>query len=338
MQTIIKLSIVFISTFIVSCGQKNEAPDVSKINATVQVERFEKDFFTMDTLDLDASLSRLQQTYGDFLNDYLFHILQSPPEKDSVLSTVKRFLKDYAAVYIASQKQIPSFNTYKKEIEYSLKLTRYYFPNYQLPESVITFVGPLEGYGNIITNRGLAVGLQLYLGADYPMYKEDFLREVYPQYISRRFEPPYISVNCIKNVVDDICPYQPSNQPLVEMMIEQGKRLYLLDRLMPDTPDSLKTGYTAQQLTAAYKNEGVIWSFFVQNDLLYVKDQLQIRDYINDAPNTAVFGPESPGNIGMFTGWQIVKKFMKEQKNVTLQAMLETPAQTIFQKAKYKPD
>lgn len=292
----------------------------------------------MDTTDVDASLNKLQTTYGDFLNDYLFHILQVQPEKDSIVSTVKRFLKDYAPVYTASQKQIPSFNPYKKDIEYALKLTHHYFPNYELPEAIITFVGPLEGYGNIITNHGLAVGLQLYLGADYPMYREDFLREIYPSYISRRFEPQYIAVNCIKNVVDDIYPYQPSNQPLVEMMIEQGKRTYLLDQLMPDAPDTLKTGYTAQQLDAAYKNEGVIWSFFVQNNLLYEKDQLAIRDYVNDAPNTAVFGPESPGNIGMFVGWQIVKKYMKNNKDVSLQTMLETPAQTIFQKAKYKPD
>ncbi len=32
-------------------------------------------------------------------------------------------------------------------------------------------------------------------------------------------------------------------------MIEKGKRLYVLDKILPNTADTLKTGYTAAQLT-----------------------------------------------------------------------------------------
>ena len=121
-------------------------------------------------------------------------------------------------------------------------------------------------------------------------------------------------------------------------MIEEGKRMYVLDNVLPETADSLKTGYTASQLKGCYDNEAAIWNFFIGNNLLYVNDPLQIRDYTNDAPRTETLGPDSPGNIGLFVGWQIVKKWMSEKGSaVDMQQLLQTDAKQIFQEAKYKP-
>jgi hypothetical protein len=80
----------------------------------------------------------------------------------------------------------------------------------------------VEGYANVLTNEGLAVGLQLYLGKDYSLYQSGFVREVYAEYQSRRFEPAYIPVNCIKNIMDEIYPAAYPDQPLVYQMIEAG--------------------------------------------------------------------------------------------------------------------
>jgi hypothetical protein len=48
-------------------------------------------------------------------------------------------------------------------------------------------------------------------------------------------------------------------------------------------------------------------------------------------------GEASPGNIGAFCGWQIIKKYMAENPDVTLLKLMETSAETVFQTAKYKP-
>jgi uncharacterized protein YjaZ len=99
----------------------------------------------------------------------------------------------------------------------------------------------------------------------------------------------------------------------------------------------LKTGYTKNQLEVCYKNEETIWSYFVQNDLLYVSDPSILKDYMNDAPKTEAFGAESPGFIGQFVGWQIVKKWMGKNEKVTLQQLMEANPKMIFDQAKYKP-
>jgi uncharacterized protein YjaZ len=121
-------------------------------------------------------------------------------------------------------------------------------------------------------------------------------------------------------------------------MIEAGKRLYLLDHLLPETADTLKTGYTAKQLEGCLENEKNIWSFFIQNNLLYIIDPEMVRDYMSDAPNTPTLGQASPGFIGQFVGWQIVKKWMsQQQESSNLKQMMNTPAKTIFEQSKYKP-
>jgi hypothetical protein len=320
-----------------SCTSKRAIPDVSGIKVSFSIHRFDKDLFALDTNHLAEGLTQLQQRYPSFLNDYLYNILALPPQQDSVTAKLKLFLRDYRPVYDSVQKHFARLQPLEKEMIQALRLTRYYFPGYKLPEGLTCFVGPIEGYGNVLTASGFAVGLQLYLGKDFPAYQLDYIREIYPEYQSRRFDPAYIPVNCIHNLVEDLYPYKSGSRPLIEQMVELGKRVYLVDLLLPETADHLKTGYTAEQLQGCYKHEALIWNFFVQNELLYSADPALIRDYVNDGPKTAVLGEGSPGYIGQFTGWQIVKKWLEKHKEVTPQQLMQMPAKQIFDEAKYKP-
>jgi hypothetical protein len=67
-----------------SCSDKKNIPDVSNIKVQIDVKRFDKDFFTLDTTNVEASLNKLQQQYPTFLNDYLYNILGIEPVPDSV--------------------------------------------------------------------------------------------------------------------------------------------------------------------------------------------------------------------------------------------------------------
>ena len=322
-----------------SCRSRN-VPDVSAIKVDLQLQRFDKDFFALDTNHIDQSLARLHQKYPLFFQDFLFNILALPSPPDSVETVkqeVKSFIRSYKPLEDSAGKTFANMTATEKEVRRGLQFVRYYFPDYKLPAKLITFIGPINSYGNILTTDALAVGLQLYMGKNFSLYQSQEGQELYPRYISQRFEKEYIPVNCVKTIVDDIFPDNNAGRPLVEQMIQAGKRLYVLDQLMPETSDTIKTGYTQTQLEGCYANEGTIWSFFVQNDLLYATDPSITKDYMNDAPQTQAFGKDSPGFIGQFTGWQIVKKWMSKNDKVSLEELLKTDPKTIFLQAKYKP-
>jgi len=332
-------SIALIAIAVSGCGGK-KIPDVSGVTVELQLQRFDQDFFTLDTNRIDESLQKLHAKYPGFLRDFIYNILALPPQPDStdaVQRSITSFLHSYQPLKDSSDKLFSNMGDIYSQVKRGLQLVKYYFPGYKLPDRLITFIGPMDSYGNILTPNALAVGLQLYMGSNYSLYQSTAGQELYPAYISRRFKKEYIQVNCMKTIVDDMFPDNSAGRPLIEQMVQAGKRLYMLDQFMPEAEDTLKTGYTQKQLEGCYKNEESIWSYLVQNDLLFVSDPSVVKDYMNDAPKTQAFGDESPGFIGQFVGWQIVKKWMGKNENVGLKELMETSPKTIFDQAKYKP-
>lgn len=343
-------SVLSIAVLVVSCRQDN-SPDVSGISVSLSIERFEDDFFGMDTANLSSSLDTLYSRYPVFFIDFSQHILGLPPVRDvrdsgmQAMNAIRRFIHDYRPIYDSVKKVLPDLSKPHEQIVDGLKHVKFYFPEYDLPAKLITFIGPMDayfegstgGYGDVITTEGLAVGLQLHLGAGFSMYHTEMGLALYPTYISRKFTPDYIPVNCMKNIVDDLFPRQNPDLSLIEQMIEKGKRLYLLDKLMPHADDTLKIGYTGPQLKGCYTNEGLIWNFFVKNGLVYNNDPSLIKNYIGDSPKTPEFGDDAPGNIGLFVGWQIVKKFAEQHPDISPTDLMNTDPKSLFEKSGYRP-
>src|SRR5207237_5518562 len=85
---------------------------------------------------------------------------------------------------------------------------------------------------------------------------------------------------------------------------------WLIDKLLPNAADTLKTGYTADQLQWCNDNEGLIWTYIIKNEDLYSNNPVTIQTYVGEGPFTQGFSQDqSPGNLGQWIGRQIVKKF-----------------------------
>lgn len=338
---------LFLATAILFSCKSKPGPDVSNIDVKLETVRFEKDFFSLDTNNLDNSLQQLFNRNRSFFPDYMQHILgiSSIDSGGQALKAVRQFLHDYKPVYDSVNKTFSDLRNEEAEIKEALKHVKYYFPKYQLPAKLITFIGPMDaffeastgGSGDVITQEGLAIGLQLHLGKNFSMYTSEMGLALFPAYLSRKFSREYIAVNATRNIVDDIFPDQSSDKTLIEQMVEKGKRIYLLDRLMPGTPDTIKTGYTSKELEGCRQNEAFIWNYFVKNGLVYNNDPSIIKNYIGDSPNTPEFGEGSPGYIGLFVGWQIVKKFMEKNEDMPLQKLMAVAPRALFEQSKYRP-
>jgi hypothetical protein len=335
-----RLSIVAVTicSFLFSCSS-NKFPDVSNIQVNLTTQRFEKDIFDTTTSNLFTYLKQINTNSPSFVEDYLTKILTVDPTwpADTAAAYVNGFIRAYRPVYDSAEKIFNNFTPYEKEIKKGLQFVKYYFPEYNLPKKLITYIGPADGYGDILSENALIIGLQHHLGKNNELYKTTLVQETYPEYISRRFEPGYIAINCMKNIVNDLYPEKQDDKPLVNQMIEKGKRLYLLSRFLPETDEYKLVGYTKDQLKDSYDHEAVIWDLFIKNSLLQVTDKNTIKNYVDESPKTQELGEGAPGNIGSFAGWQIVKKYMHKKPATTLQELMNVDTEIIFQAAKYKP-
>lgn len=331
--------IVILILILGACKNKKGVPDVSGIKVSIPIERFDQSFFSIDTNNIAAGLRKVQIQHPGFYSDFMQEILgvSASDSNQNTLLVTREFLRGYRPIYDSLQLVYKNTDKLQKELEEAFRFVKHYFPQYD-PGKAILFLGPFDAPGIATTRSGLAIGLQQYAGKDFSVYRSGPGQELFPLYISRRFAPEYISSNAMKAVIEDIYPDRSGGKPLLEQMIEKGKQWWLLDKLLPHTADSVKTGYTQQQLDWCNQNEALIWSYLAKNEDLNSLNPAIIQTYIGEGPFTQGFSQElSPGNLGQWIGWRIVRKFVDKNPDLSPDEIMRADPKKILDEAKYKP-
>ena len=331
--------------FIAAAGCQNgeRIPDVSNINVTLHTQRMDKDLAGLDTSHIGKGLTLLNKKYPDFLNFYLdtlmgFRIYSN--YNDSAIGIregLRVFLtnKDYRGVFDTVAKHYPDTKKIDDELTSGFKYMKYYFPQSTTP-NVVYLVTGLNNWGAFTFGSStVAIGLDMFLGANYPFYRSVGL----PDYLDTHLRPNYIPVAVFSTLYQDSHPFLMEDHNLLDMMIQKGKQQYYLHKVLPHTADTTLFGYTKAQLDWCNDNEGLIFNFFGVKNLFYEKEFEKIMRYINEGPNSTGMPSQSPGNIGTWLGWRIVSAYMKKHPDVTLAALgsnNEDP-QRFLEGSGYKP-
>lgn len=329
----------FTSILIVSCTS-NKRVDVSNISLNVRVERFDQELTRLTPQNLSQKAPLLKLKYGNFYNDFMSRILGVGSTADTAYYKDLRTVlenKDYLELRKSVEAKYPDVNIAQNQLTEAFKHVRYYYPKQKLPRLISFFSG--FSVQTPIGNDYMGIGLDMFLGSDSKFYPA--LRQSIPQYISNRFSPENITPRVIEGFArEELFPEKDQDKSLLSKMINNGKILYFMDRIMPDIADSLKIGYTQKQLEWCQNYESSIWAYILENELLYETDYMKIQKYLTEAPFTPGIGnnSESAPKLGVWVGWQIVRKYMDKNPETSLQQLMkETEAQKILNEAKYKP-
>ena len=326
------------SLIILLLACNNNTPDVSDIKIDLPVERYDKLIYFIDTNNVADGLKKVYTQQPGFTNAFITQVLQlhepySDTSKNLQLA-MRSFLTHTQQLKDSVWQKFDNNKEWSKGVEEGLRYVKYYFPQYKIPK-LIAFVGDLTGR-EILTQDGLAVGLDYYMGKDFSYYLIPEIQTQIPSYLSRRFSLEYLPANCMQAVVDDLYPETSFSKPLIEQMVEKGKRYFILDKFLPKANDTVKMQYTKAQLDWCYKNEKDIWKFFLEADLLYSTDP-STGNFVSEGPSTQGMPQQSPGNIGLFVGWRIVQKYLKKHPGITIQQLMKISSKEIFNESKYKP-
>lgn len=310
--------LIVILSVLGSC--KNETikkVDVSKIEVDFSIDRFEQKFYNTN----ENTLAALKSEYP-----YLF-----PIDNDSLwLGKINN--KDERALFQESQTVFKDFDTEANQIEDLFKHIKYYHPSFKAPK-MVTLITNVDYESNIIyADSLLFVSLDMYLGKDSEVYLD------FPLYISQNFDKSQLLVDMAESIGERYL-IPGKNRNFIDLMINEGKKMYLLDCYLPTVADVRKMGYTVDKYDWVLANESFIWKYFVENKLLYSTDSKLYTRFIANAPFSKFYidiDKESPGSVGVWLGWQIVRSYMKNN-NVTLQHLLQTNSEEIFKRSKYKP-
>lgn len=310
--------VVVLCLFFLSCDQKSKVEKaVEEIPVDVKVERFDKVFFETKPQDL----AKVKKQYPFFF----------PAGNDDNVWLNKMQDPIWREVYTEVEKKYSNFEPVREEFNALFQHVKYYFPETKIPK-VITVIGEMDYNAKAIYADSLViVALELYLGKNHKFYE-------FPNYLKENFEEKQIMPDVVSSFSFRKIPAS-ADRTLLSQMIFEGKQLYAKDLLLPNYTDAEKMGYTPEQIKWCEENEEYMWRHFIENEMLYSEDPKLNTRFIAPAPFSKFYleiDNDSPGRVGAWIGWQVVRSFMKNN-NVTLPELLKTNAKEIFEKSKYKP-
>jgi gliding motility-associated lipoprotein GldB len=310
--------IVLLSLFFLCCDQKSKVEKaVEEIPVDIQVKRFDKVFFESKPEDL-------QKVKEEF--PYFF-----PEGNDDNVWIDKMRDPIWREVYEEVQKKYSNIEPVRQDFTSLFQHLKYYFPEIKTPK-LVTVIGEMDYEAKAIyADTLVVVALELYLGKEHKFYQ-------FPNYLKENFEQKQIMPDIVSSFAYRNIPAY-SDKDLLSQMIFEGKQLYAKDLLLPEYTDAEKIGYTPEQIKWCEENEAYMWRYLIEKELLYSIDPKLTTRFVAPAPFSKFYleiDNESPGRVGSWIGWQMIRSYMKNN-NVTLAQMFKTDPKEIFEKAKYKP-
>lgn len=315
-----KLLVFSVFVLLFSCKKEDKIEEkVAEIPVHFKIERFDKLFYESKPNDLEQIKANYPFLFPEGNEDSVWTNKLKDPLLQDLYAEV---LKKYATT-----------DKLESDLEAFFQHVQYYFPQYKTPR-VIALLSEVDREAKAIyTDSIVFVSLDCYLGKEHPFYADftDYQRQTFEE---NQILPDLVSSFCYGKIA------RPLDRSLLSLMIYHGKELYMKDKLIPEYSDAAKIGYTEMQLQWCKENEYQMWSYFIENNLLYESNSKNEFRFINEAPFSKFYleiDTESPGRVGQWLGWQIVRSYM-ENNDVSVKQMLATDAKTIFEKSKYKPN
>ena len=318
------------------CGCNGKSFGMMDSTETIHINRFDSALFQWIDSDNNLVLSEIKNEYPIMLEmfgkalfieyyndtstffDYLINHYSEP--------TLKSLYKDAITLYSANS---PEMLQTEKELAYGFEQMKKNFPSMRIP-AVYMHVSGLQ-QNIIIADSLLSCSIDKYMGADYPLYESFFY-----DYQRKSMIPERIAKDCLNAWIKSDYPYKGKDNVLLDRMIYEGKIIYILTQTGKNYTFQNITSLTEDEYKWCFEYESVLWTAIIERKHLYTPDIATTSKYFHPAPS--IFISESaPGNLGIYIGYKIIERYMKQTKSTFEELMNNHDAQDILQKSKYKP-
>ncbi len=315
---------IYVLLFVVSlsifscCDDKAIHPDILNTEMDFTIERFEVAFAQSEKSDLPKLKATFPFLFSKYIPDSIWHIRMEDSMQKVIFKEVETEFNTVDAI--------------QKDLKLLLQHLKYYDSFFKTPQ-VVTIANNVDVKNKVVVNDSLVIiDLLNYLGQDHEFYQNK------ARFISENMKASQI-VPDIANGYAELYARQNSRKTLLDEMIYYGKMLYFKDVMIPHISDADKIGYSEQDIEWAQLNEAQIWSYFVEREMLFDTDSKLFQRFTALAPFSKFYlelDNESPGRLGQYIGWQIVRAYAERSKASILEIM-QTEPDKIFTTSKYKP-
>ena len=313
------LCLLVIMLCVLSCTDTSKVnPEISNFPIDFTVRRFDVALAKASPLDIAALKKEYPYFFSNTFNEDYWKIKISDTIQKEIEQEVSKAFSDIDKTSL--------------ELELLFKHIKYYYPGASVPKAIM--VATDVDYRNkiILSDSLLFVSLSTYLGTDHYFYKG------ISRFHVKNFRQEQITVDVAHAFVETQVPPTRSSQ-FIAQVIYEGKKLYLMEQLLSNKPLHEILSYSSEELAFSQANEVNIWEYFIRKELLFSTDRKLLSRFVDPAPFSKFYldlDNETPGRIGRYLGYKIVASYMNTNKE-PIKTMLLKDAETIFNKARYKP-
>ena len=327
------------------CNKGKNIPNVDHIVADFALIRTERIIDDMDSTTTDARIDSVLAQNPAFWRLYFTNIV--PLDRSTGPNLTRNdLIRDYAsdqrinAISDSVRSEFASFADIEGQLYNAFQYLLFYFPGNQ-PPNVYTLTSDFGFFPFIFEDDGpldgVGISLEMFLGADFPYVDFTGNDPVFSKYLTRSYNRDHLVKKTIEIIVDDIIGPPPGDR-LLDLMIHNGKRHYIVKQLLPMARDSVIFEFTQNQLDWCMENERNLWSHYLTEDLLYSNEFSKINKLVNYSPNAPGMPQEAPGRVANWSGYKIIAELMRRESDLTLPELvaLRDP-QIIMERARYRP-
>ncbi len=331
-----KLVPIIFFFLLTSCATERFEVDVDDIELEMPLRRLDVEIFHLDPGSVSSFHQQKLGAEDHFYEEYIENILKAGPMNDSLTPIrLQRFVLDpnWNIAQASVEEEFGEMQLEQVELENAFKRYTSFFPGEIAPEIFIFNSG--FNYAIYPMDSTIGIGIEWFLG-DSNEIVQRLAPDAFPEYVKRRMRPEYLITSTMTGWLF-VHRYRDLNgADLITNMVHHGKVLFALDKILPDTPDSLKIGYTQAQLDWCSESEFNIWAELAVNDVLFTKKPREIGRLMNDGPFTNGFPRGSPGRVGEWVGWQMVNAYMAEHEDKTIEDLFNNVEASEVMKS-YRP-
>jgi gliding motility-associated lipoprotein GldB len=302
-----------------SCNNtKTAEADILEIPVSFDVARFDLEFGAAQEQDLPVLKARYPYLFPKRYSDTFW--------AEKLSDTIQIELNNEV------RNAFPNFKEQGDDLILLFKHIKYYFPEFESPQ-IVTVTSEVD-YRNkvLISDSLMLIALDTYLGADHMFY------EGISNFTAKNLRKEQLVPDVAAAYAKQLVP-RYDGRTFVGLLIYYGKLLYMIEQFAPFVPEEELMGYSKVEFAWAQANESEIWRYFIERKLLFSTDAKLPGRFLNPAPFSKFYlelDNESPGMVGRYIGWQIVRSYMKNN-DVSLRKLVTVDPTVLFQNAKFKP-
>lgn len=325
----------FLFAIVSICCQIDTYGNINSGNTTIKILRFDKDLYTYLQSQSDRNKKKLLDHYPILLSALEQTTTRQKDNKNTaaLLYSLKTYYSHPSLIklYVDELAVFDDMTLYEKQLTNAQKIFEKLFSdNKKFPQFAIHVSGLKENI--IVTDNIISLSGDKYLGSNYEGYRGYFTvteqEQMNPRFISRDYLKAWI-------ISEKIIPHEEKCN-LLSAMVEEGKRLFLLSKLLPDYKREDIVGYTSQEITLFNETEQTVWKNLMNDKTLLSTDPHIIAKYTDSSTRPSFSNPIYTYLPARMIGWKIVEAYAGKT-HASVQDILKTNTNTILKMAKYKP-